>query len=144
MNKLSCASLLCLLSLACAADPEPDTKQVDASECVTRGAVYYVEYFELDGDCGPLPDNTIVVPRDGKLTVSADCDDRGWSEGCSVFVDRTCRDETPSGADFVLTVTGQVGWADDGSGAVGVETIKMVAEDGSSCLSTYRVEFTRI
>ncbi len=125
--------ILIVLALAtsCAGeDPDPPT-ECDRSD---RRGTYLVQYSERDGNCGPLPDELVILPADADATSEAGCriDNEQWSRGdCRYDADVSCSD----GSGFVGYAVAQDETASRLEGRVTLT--------GLNCRSTYDVTWTR-
>lgn len=139
--KILTALIISAFIIGCSSEkPEDDKTTFEKNECVTAGAAYQASYTEVNGNCGDLPDAVLVVDESGVLEVDAECDNIPRYDGCSVFLDMTCVTN-----EFILTETGKVDWAEDGSSGNGTLSISIEdTETGASCTSTYKMSAVRL
>lgn len=125
-----------LLALGCAAKSAEDEPPLECDPDARRGT-YLVQYTELDGTCGPIPDAIIVTEsRQDEI-------DRLAEDGCEMTTNREseggCRLDTviecSDGSELAGYTIAQDGNADVIRGRVTLT--------GLGCRSTYDVTWTR-
>lgn len=141
--------LLVVSVLGCAAESEENdngTFSFEKNPCVSANASYLVSFTEISGDCGPIPDQVLVVPADGVITIEASCNKGPRYSGCSVFLENMVCTYYNSEYDVNVTETqsGQVTWAEDGSSGKGMVTWRISAEGYYPCTSTYEYNAVRL
>ena len=125
-------------SSAGAGTPPPAPESINP--CVTAGASYVIHFAEHPGGaCGPIPDSVVNTEPNGTVTAPSGCTGESRVNGCTaILTGYSC---PVNGGHF--TVTGQINWAQDGSGATGTEQETLTAPNGETCLSTYDVTYRR-
>jgi hypothetical protein len=128
----SCLAGLAFMSFGCGSG------SAEANPCATPGATYLFHLVEHPGGtCGPVPDEIVNVDSDGTTSTSVSCDDI-TQDGCTAR--NTGCMSSMNGVD--CSVTTDVTFAKDGSGATGLETATC-SNSSASCTSTYDVTATR-
>jgi len=134
--------------IGCSSGDSGSSPKFEKNACVTAGAAYLFQYTEVNGTCGSVPDQTVVIPSSGLLATSSGnttCSNGPGAhyEGCTVFVDSDCSGSNASLGAFTFEQTGKVTWASNGSSARGLVTWNIVAKAGV-CTSTYGFVATRL
>lgn len=122
--------------------PTPEQDDVFANKCVSPGAAYSLKFVKTGGNCTfPLPDQVFMIDQDGSVELDPHCKNgpKSRSEGCSVYMDQTCKYETGE----VNVWTGKIDWAEDGSGGTGTFSIAATV-GGKSCVGTWSTTAARL
>jgi hypothetical protein len=113
-------------------------RPMPANPCATRGAVYTETFEELDGDCGPMAPDSIVVTDDGTVLSSMVCSGV-TTAGCTA-TDSGCRWSSDA-AEFSSTFT--TVFAVDGMSAHGTATLH-ASRGNTSCDASYSIRLERV
>lgn len=126
-------TMLALAVIGCAGEDDAGVP----TECDRddRRGTYLVQYTQTDGDCGPLPDELIILPPSADNPAVTDCEfDERWSKGnCRVDTEASCFDGSRL-----------VGYSEQVDSNAGVLRGKAtVTGPDNRCRSTYEIEWTR-
>lgn len=136
-------ALGCLLVAGCSGSAESSDDD-DPIECSAedRLGTYLLEFTELDGDCGPLPDQLVRITGELSPGCTIDGEPTVSDDSCKVENSLTCIDPDTGQALTIVGVTTQE--TDSGSVITGTATITLRDVDGALlCLSTYLLRYER-
>jgi hypothetical protein len=118
----------------------------DPKECAARSGIYAFEYTERDGDCGPLPNETIDGAGD-RRSIPPDCTEgyiRYSPDNCRVESNWRCPEPT-LGQGYYTDTAINTDW--DEAGRNGSASMRRLLKDPQArliCGSTYDVRITKL
>jgi hypothetical protein len=129
--------------VGCSGGPTDDDDEPIQCSMSERTGVYLLEWTELDGTCGPIPDELVRIDPASPLPdgCTLDAPDTVSPDECTLERSATCTDTTGLYLRSVSTTTQE---NDDASLVTGLVTVDVRNPDGSAaCLSTYRLRYVR-
>lgn len=137
-------ALGCLLVAAGCSGSESDGSDDEPVDCsaADRMGSYLVQFTELDGDCGPLPDQIVRLTDDLAEGCVLDDEPVVSSDQCRLENSVTCTDAGTGQTVTLVGVTTQQN--DSGSLITGTATATVRDSNGVAlCLSTYSLRYER-
>jgi hypothetical protein len=118
------------------ADDEP------SGPCAAGSGSYRVNYTERSGNCGPLPEQIVVVPTLALSEIVCTGGPMSSADLCTVTMDQTCTDTVN---DVSTRQEGTVHWNKSASSGSGTTQITLRRINGAFvCSGTYDVSYTRL
>lgn len=132
-------TLLLIAVAACSSSSgAPGTEE--ANPCATPGASYLESFVEMaGGTCGPLSNAIVNISSSGTITTETPLTCGSTMQTGCTAQDTDCSFATNG---TTCSVTTDVTYASDGSGAMGLETLTCTMGT-AGCTSTYQVTATR-
>lgn len=127
----------------------PPAPPFTACEIGQLGGAWLVSYTEVDGNCGPVPDETVVAPSGAPMKVGGGVDAGGPQ--CTIAAQTISADKCEIDDDFTCTLLGGTAGTQHWSGALhqtsAVDIVGRVSlqllEPMAACRSTYIEEWKR-
>jgi len=119
-----------LLALSCASEDPGETTPTECNRNARRGT-YLVQYELQSGNCGPIPDELVLLP------------DNDAPDGCEVtseiWRENNCRQDLRVECDDGTELTGYTTARDERADRI----TGKISVNGTGCRGTYGVTFTR-
>lgn len=132
----------------CSSGDESDGRAANRlNSCATRNATYIQTCVEASGNCGPMPDQVVNTDAAGAAAIeSARCESVA-QDGCTARATGCAYESTAPAAKQMggctIAETYSTTFAQDGSSASSVATVRIDCGDGSWCQSTYKCSIVR-
>lgn len=135
---LSCVGLACVL-VACASESSPPFTACKLGELT---GTWRARYTETNGDCGPIPDETVVFSPGKQDPAAAACTfltNTTSADKCRADLDWRC---PPAKGDGIVRWTGVLRHV--GEGALSADLSLYINASAGVCRSTYTITMTRL
>jgi hypothetical protein len=139
---------LVISAIGCSSnDPDSEKVRNQLNPCATKNATYVVSCVEQSGNCGPLADSVFNTDSAGAADLSSVSCDALSQDGCAARgTGCSYESQTPFAKQHggcTVSETYMTTFAQDGSSADSIDTMRIDCGDGSWCQSTYKCRMTR-